>query len=149
VGAPTSSVLEETYIEHTEHKQTCPILIKQQIITHFRYANVTVYNTKYRPNQNKHSTNSTNYNHLKCTVEKTTRIYQCFRSHNTLQRQKFEVFNMQKLTRTDITILNSACHPYEHKLSGINYLLNRLYTYPITQKTKVHRNKYHQKHTTE
>jgi hypothetical protein len=29
-----------------------------------------------------------------------------------------------------------SCYPYEHKLSGINYLLNRLHTYPITEKAK-------------
>jgi hypothetical protein len=33
-------------------------------------------------------------------------------------------------------IPNSSCHPYEHKLSGIKYLLNRLHTYPITKKSK-------------
>jgi hypothetical protein len=39
-------------------------------------------------------------------------------------------------TQTDIMIPNSSCHPYQHKLSGIKYLLNRLHTYPITKKSK-------------
>jgi hypothetical protein len=30
----------------------------------------------------------------------------------------------QKPTKTDIIIPNSSCHPYVHKLSGINYPLN-------------------------
>jgi hypothetical protein len=30
----------------------------------------------------------------------------------------------------------SSCHPYEHKLSGIKYLLNRLNTYPTRRKSK-------------
>jgi hypothetical protein len=38
--------------------------------------------------------------------------------------------------QTDIIIPNSSCHPYEHKLQGINYLLNRLHTYSITEKAK-------------
>jgi hypothetical protein len=33
-------------------------------------------------------------------------------------------------------IPNSSCHPYEHKLSGINYLPNLLHTYPITTRAK-------------
>jgi hypothetical protein len=41
-----------------------------------------------------------------------------------------------KSTQTDIIIPNSSCRPYDNKLSGINYLLNRLHTYPITEKAK-------------
>jgi hypothetical protein len=46
---------------------------------------------------------------------------------------EFEIY--RKPTQTDI-IPNSSCHPHEHKLSGISYLVNRLYTYPITKKAK-------------
>jgi hypothetical protein len=38
--------------------------------------------------------------------------------------------------QTDIMIPNSSCHPYEHKLSGIKYLLKRLHTDLITKKSK-------------
>jgi hypothetical protein len=38
--------------------------------------------------------------------------------------------------KTDIIIPNSSCHPYEHKMFGINCLLNRLHTYPITERAK-------------
>lgn len=31
-GAPSSSILAETYIQHLEHKQIYPILRKQQIM---------------------------------------------------------------------------------------------------------------------
>jgi hypothetical protein len=41
-----------------------------------------------------------------------------------------------KSTQIDIIIPNSQCHLYEHKLSGINYLLNKLHTNPITEKAK-------------
>jgi hypothetical protein len=41
-----------------------------------------------------------------------------------------------KPTQTDIIIPDSSCHFYEHKLSGISYLLNRLHMYPITDKAK-------------
>jgi hypothetical protein len=36
MGAPTSSILAETYIQHMEHTQIHPILITQQVIAYFR-----------------------------------------------------------------------------------------------------------------
>jgi hypothetical protein len=42
----------------------------------------------------------------------------------------------RKPTQTDITVTNSSCDPYEHKLSGIKYLLNWLHTYPKTKRSK-------------
>jgi hypothetical protein len=54
--------------------------------------------------------------------------------HRNDKNLEFEI--SRKPTQTDIIIPNSSCHPYEHKLSGINYLVNRLYTYPITEKAK-------------
>jgi hypothetical protein len=44
MGAPSSSVLAETYIQHMEHKQMHPILIEQQIIAYFRYVDDIMYN---------------------------------------------------------------------------------------------------------
>jgi hypothetical protein len=52
------------------------------------------------------------------------------------QSINFEFAIYRKPTQTDIIIPNSSCHPHEHKRSGINYLLTRLYTYPITRKAK-------------
>jgi hypothetical protein len=47
--------------------------------------------------------------------------------HNNLH---FGIY--RKHTTTDIMIRNDSCHPNEHKMSGINYLINRITTYPIT-----------------
>jgi hypothetical protein len=70
--------------------------------------------------------------------------------HQKNNNLQFSVY--QKHTPTDIIRPSSSCHPYEHKLSGINYLLNRLHTYPVTEKPKdvekntiktiLHNNKY-------
>jgi hypothetical protein len=45
MGAPTSAVLSETYIEHVKHKQIYPILLRE-IIGYFRYVD------DLRPKQN-------------------------------------------------------------------------------------------------
>jgi hypothetical protein len=49
------------------------------------------------------------------------------RLHNNLQ---FGIF--RKHTTTDIMLHNTSCHPTEHKMSGINFLINRITNYPIT-----------------
>jgi hypothetical protein len=54
--------------------------------------------------------------------------------HRQTNKLQFSIY--RKPTQTDIIIPNDSCHPYEHKLSGINYLLNRLHTYPITEEAK-------------
>jgi hypothetical protein len=42
----------------------------------------------------------------------------------------------RKPTTTDSILHNGSCHPSEHKKSAINYLLNRMNTYPLTQTNK-------------
>jgi hypothetical protein len=39
-------------------------------------------------------------------------------------------------TATDILIHNSSCHPKEHKHASINYLTNRIHTYPLSKQAK-------------
>jgi hypothetical protein len=51
-----------------------------------------------------------------------------------LNEKRFQFSIYRKPTQTDIIIPNSSCHLYEHKISSINYLLNRLHTYSITGK---------------
>jgi hypothetical protein len=42
----------------------------------------------------------------------------------------------RKPTTTDLIIHNESCHLYEHKKSAINFLINRINRYPITQESK-------------
>jgi hypothetical protein len=37
MGAPTSAILAEVYVQYMEHKQLYPILRKVQIIGYYRY----------------------------------------------------------------------------------------------------------------
>jgi hypothetical protein len=46
----------------------------------------------------------------------------------------FEIY--RKPTATDILIHQKSCHPIEHKMAGINYLVNRLNTYPTSAQGK-------------
>jgi hypothetical protein len=46
MGAPTSAILAEMYIQNMKHKQIYPILLKHKIIGYFRYVDdiLLVYN---------------------------------------------------------------------------------------------------------
>jgi hypothetical protein len=53
------------------------------------------------------------------------------KEHNKLT---FNIY--RKPTTTDSIIHNDSCHPNKHIRSAINYLLNRMNTYPLTQGNK-------------
>jgi hypothetical protein len=40
MGAPTSAILAETFIQHMEHEYLYPILIAHEIIAYYRYVDV-------------------------------------------------------------------------------------------------------------
>jgi hypothetical protein len=63
MGAPTSAILEERYIQHMEHTQIYSILIKKQIVTYFRYIDdILLIYDKNKTNIDTHLMRSTNHN---------------------------------------------------------------------------------------
>jgi hypothetical protein len=54
--------------------------------------------------------------------------------HSEVENLTFTIY--RKPIQTDIIIHNSNCHLNEHKISSINYLLNRVHTYPIRKQNK-------------
>jgi hypothetical protein len=106
MGAPTSSVLAETVIQHIEHTQIYPILVKQQIIEYFRYADdiLIIYD------QNKTNTDHTlkEFNKLRQTIKFTIKKEQqesiyflAFLIHRN--EKSFEISIHRKPTQTDIS----------------------------------------------
>jgi hypothetical protein len=55
------------------------------------------------------------------------------RAHDRLQ---FGIFRKPMAMDTHMLIHSNSCHPVEHKMSGINYLTNRLTKYPITDHSR-------------
>jgi hypothetical protein len=146
VGTPTSGILVETFIQHVEHKHIYPILKTQEIITCYRYVDNIIYD------QNKTNIKQTlnEFNNIqpfiKFTIEKEQHEEINYFNITIHRKDKGLEFSIhRKPTQTDIIIPNSSCHPYEHKLSGIKYLLNRLHTYPITKKLKQTEKTYYRK----
>jgi hypothetical protein len=139
MGSPTSAILAETFVQHMEHKYIYPILKTQQIIAYYQYVDdiLIIYNKK-ETNIEKTLNDFNNIQpSIKFTIEKEKHIkiiYLDITIHRRNNQFEFSIY--RKPTQTDIIIPNSSCHPYEHKLSGIRYLVNRLNTYPITDKSK-------------
>jgi hypothetical protein len=93
---------------------------------------------------------------IKFTIEKETQIHKLprpnnttraeTRIHNTHTSRHHNTKRVMPPTQTYIIIPNDSCHPHEHKASSINYLTNRLNTYPISEEVKKERTQHHQKH---
>ncbi|PNF31380.1 hypothetical protein B7P43_G10054 [Cryptotermes secundus] len=122
-----------------EHTQIYPILVKQQIVAYFRYVDdiLIIYDEKITNIEHTLKEINELQQNIKFTIEREQQEsinfldITIYRNEDSLQ---FTIY--RKPTQTDIIIPNSSCHPFEHKLSGINYLINRLNTYPITEKGK-------------
>jgi hypothetical protein len=97
MGAPTSPILAETYMQHRDHKHiyTNPIKKNQQIIAYFRYDNdIFIIFDQNKTNTEQIQQPTTIIHKIYCR-ERTTWKDQLLRSHNTSQRQKGEIFNIQ------------------------------------------------------
>jgi hypothetical protein len=113
MGAPTSAILAEIYIQHIEHKQLYPVL-KQKIIRYFRYVDdiLIIYNeTKTNIDEtiaefNKQGTN------IRFSIENEQHNSINFLDltmHQKNMELEFEIY--RKPTQTDIIIPNDSCHP--------------------------------------
>jgi hypothetical protein len=134
MGAPTSAILAETFIQHMEHKHRYPILKTQEIISYYTYVD-DILMTKTNNEQ------TTEFNNIQPSIKFTTEKEQhkeinCLDITIHCKDKRLEFSICRKPTQTDIIISNSSCHPHEHKVSGIKYLLNQLNTHPITKKSK-------------
>jgi hypothetical protein len=140
MGAPTSAILAEAYIQRMEHKLLYPVLRKHQIIGYFRY--IDDIRIIYNKNKTNIAETLTEFikqkkNNIKFTIEKE--------QHNPInildltihQKSTKPEFAMYREPTQTATIMPSdSCHPYEHKMLIINYLMNRVNTYPITNEAK-------------
>jgi hypothetical protein len=128
VGASTSSLMAETYIQHMEYKQIYPVLRTQQIMAYFRYVDdkLIIYDqikTNIEQTLNEFSNLQP---FIKFTIEKELhKIINFLDLTMQCKDKKLEFSVYRKPTQTNIIIPSRSCHPYEHELSGVSCLLNR------------------------
>jgi hypothetical protein len=121
MGASTSPLLSEVYLQFLEHNNIYNILIEQNVIAYFRFVDdiLIAYNTKHTDIGNMlHSFNQLhpllsftlgheiggNINFFDLTVYLTSKGLTA------------SIF--RKPTATDTIIHNELCHPMEHKLAA-------------------------------
>jgi hypothetical protein len=134
MGAPTSSILSEIYLQYLENTKIYDILSSSKIQGCFRYVDdiLVIYNRNYtyiEEVQNSFNNitpglnftleleNDNKLNFLDLTITETA---------NKLPFDKY-----RKHTSTNIIILHDSCHPPEQKLAAIRYYVNRINAYNI------------------
>jgi hypothetical protein len=136
MGAPTSSILSEIFLQFLEHNKICKILVENKIVAYFRYVDdiLIIYDD--------HKTNIANilmtFNSLHPKIKFTSEL-----EHNckinfldiTIHRSPNEAFATiyRKPTASGYLIPHDSCHPSQHKMAGIHYLVNRIVEYPIPE----------------
>jgi hypothetical protein len=139
MGAPTSAIPAETFIQYLEHNKVIKILNKYQIIDYHRYVDdiLIVYNKNIRNINNTLNECNTIHPKIKFTMETEKHTLNYLHLTITNNHNKLTFCIYRKPTNTDLIIHNEFCHPHEHKKSAITYLVNRMTTYPITHENKI------------
>jgi hypothetical protein len=131
MGAPTSAILSEMYLQYIEHMFIYDILNQNSIQEYFRYVDnlLIIYDTELIEIYsvlNKFNTITPN---LKFKIEKEKdKCINFLDITIAREQQQFDFDIYRKPTVTDHIIPQDSCHPQEHKLSAIRYLYNRMET---------------------
>jgi hypothetical protein len=136
MGAPSSAILAEIYLQYIKSDNIYDILQNHKIIGYFRYVDdiLLIYSEEITNiNLTLQEFNSI-HPKLIFTVEKEQTNKINFLDI-TIQRteNKLTYGISRKATATDTIIHNKSCHPTQHKMSAINYMSNRLNTYPVNK----------------
>jgi DNA mismatch repair ATPase MutL len=126
-------------MQHLKHTIIYRILNKHQIIDYYRYIDdiLIIYNEQYTKIENTLNEFNSVHHKIKFTMKKETRNRINYLDMTTIKEHNKITFNIfRKPTTTDSIIHNDSCHFNEHKRSAINYLLNHMNTYPLTQENK-------------
>ena len=139
MGAPTSSIFSEVFLQHIESTAVFEILVQNRIIGHFRYVDdiLIVYNDSIT---NMHdvfdSFNNLTHN-INFTMEKETDNSINFLDVTIRKEHDTLTFNIyRKPTTTDSIIPRDSCHPQEHKHAAIRHLINGMNTYNLNAANK-------------
>jgi hypothetical protein len=98
------------------------------------YITLIIYNTYTTNTENTLMEFNSIQSQIKFTIEKeihTKLNYLDLSITNKHNQLTFGIY--RKPTTTDLIIYNDLCHPYDHEKSEINYLINRMNIYPITE----------------
>jgi hypothetical protein len=140
MGAPTSSILSEIYLQYIEQNKIFEILKNHNILGYFRYVDdiLIAFNNNITDIQDVFNSFNSLSPTLKFTMESETNNQINFHDV-TIQKEanKFTFSIYRKPITTDTIIPRTSCHPPEHKQAAIRYLINRMNTYDLKDSNKV------------
>jgi hypothetical protein len=139
MGAPTSSILSEIYLQYLESSNIYNLLLDHNIIGYFRYVDdiLVVYN---EDNTNIESL-LLQFNNLspklEFTIEKeeNQKINFLDITINT-ESEGFSIDIHRRPTYTDVITPKESCHPNEQKMAAIRYFQDRLRKYQLSPENR-------------
>jgi hypothetical protein len=136
MGAPTSSIFSEIYLQYIENNKIFDVLLKHHVKGYFCYVDdiLIVYKEDKTNIYDMVNTVNNIMPRMKLTTEEEKEKRINFLDITTMKDNKNLAFNTNKKTHT-ITP-NDSCHPQEHKLAAIRYLSNRMEIYNPNPKNK-------------
>ena len=139
IGAPTSSILSEFYLQHLENSKIYDILLNFNIVGYFRYVDdlLVIYSERKTDIEDLLYWFNNIAPKLNFTTEKETRGSTNFLDltiHRDLNRFSIDIY--RKPTYTDSIIPIDSCHPIKHKYAAICYLQNRLNSYQLSHEKR-------------
>ena len=139
MGAPSSSILSELYLQHMEHTRALHTLTKPRIVAYFRYVDdiLLIYNRNLTDIEDILSSFNSFSSSLKFTLELEKDNKLNFLDLTLAKTDTHFSYNIyRKPTTTDTIIPMDSCHPHEHKMAAIRYLFNRASTYDLHPTSK-------------
>jgi hypothetical protein len=136
MGAPTSSILSEIYMQYLENTTIYDILRDFKIEGYFRYVdNILVVYKGNTTNIKKVLNSFNNINpELKFSMEqeKDNKLnFLDITITKDANKLTYEVY--RKPTTSDTIIHKDSCQPIEHKLAAVRYFANRIHMYNLDQ----------------
>jgi hypothetical protein len=139
MGAPSSSIFSEIYLQHAEHTVISDILIQNNILGYFGYVDdiLIAYNASVTDIYKDFDSFNTSLPKMKFTMENETDNQINFFDITITKGTENLAFNIyRKPTTTYIIIPRESCHPQEQKHAAIRFLNNRMNTYYFSDSNK-------------
>jgi len=129
MNAPSSGLIAEFFLQHTENTHLARLAHKHRIIDYFRYVDDILL--IFDPNHSDIQSILTDFNelhpnlHFTAETERDNTInYLDFSIHKTPHGLKTSIYS--KPTFTESTIPYTSNHPTQHKYAVVRFLYNRL-----------------------
>jgi hypothetical protein len=136
MGAPSSGLIAEIFLQHTEHKHLPSITQKHKIVNYIRYVDdiLMIFDSTHTDVHDILTDFNAIHPHLHFTAEtesNNTLNYLDISIHRSPESLKTSIY--RKPTFTDTIIPYTSNHPPQHKFAAIKFLFNRLHSYNLAE----------------